>query len=158
MKWYKKFNPSVMVHLSNGRGIKFDTLDNILGFYATDNPGIISEFETCMREQRGGVMEISQEDFDEQYGSKKKLSPNFRPKPLNREEIAASMPLDTQLAPTPQRQAGAARVDVAVSGSDIKRVPEPEAPAAAPATEQPAAPPPPPRTGKVADLKKSKTT
>jgi hypothetical protein len=78
-KWYKKELPDQAVYIS-GRPYKFD-------FMATSDPWLINEFDSAIRHQSGGIVEITQAQYDESI-KKKQQSPS----PFNspwRQEIRA---------------------------------------------------------------------
>jgi hypothetical protein len=161
MKFYRKLNPRTKFYLaSTGRHVQFDTLDNQVGYYATDNADVIREIEVAQREQRGGITEITHEEYERDYAQKKRQSPEFRPKQLNREEITpgqnTSDTLTTSLPKSGQEADAGRAVRVALSGSDIEAgrkivAPAPVIPAAPVVEDRPA--PPPVRTKKTSEIK-----
>jgi hypothetical protein len=73
MKYFRKSVPKTPVWISNGSKIVFDSNDRKAGFYATDNAFVIGELEKAEREGRGGVVSITDEQYDAEYIKKKEL-------------------------------------------------------------------------------------
>lgn len=88
LKFYKKEAPANKPILTNGIGVQFTTLDNVIGYFATDNAYTQQEFERFMRHQEYGITEITADEFTRDYVEKKNL-PRNSGKPW-REEITAS--------------------------------------------------------------------
>lgn len=125
-RYFRKFNPKTVIYLNNGSHVQFDTLDNLMGYYATQNEYIQQQFDECVRGQRGGIIEITAEEFERDYAQKKRNSPDFRPPPLKREELAAPTVSPDTISTT--RNKGAAQpaqapshTPYAMEGSDIRR-------------------------------------
>lgn len=87
IKFYRKQPAPGSVTLANGQSIPFTTLDHRTGYFATDSQYVQTEFERLMKENRGGITEVSAEDFTREYIEKKSQSPLIR-SPW-REEIGA---------------------------------------------------------------------
>ncbi len=164
MKFYRKLNPRTLFYLQNGRHVQFDTLDNRVGYYATDNADVQREIAIAQREQRGGITEIQEEEYERDYAQKKRQSPNYQPKPLNREELTPGQnTLDTRMTNPPRgdQKAGAAlAVPVALSGDDIETLRKRGVPTVvnrpSPAPREEEKPEPPPvRTKKTSEINKS---
>lgn len=68
---FKKRSPLNPVNLSTGRGIRFQDVGGDMGFYTTEDPAIIAEFQAAMAAGRGGVQLSSPEEFAE--AEKKKI-------------------------------------------------------------------------------------
>lgn len=64
MAVYRKRYPKNSVSLSSGKSIKFEDFGEF-GFFITEDPKIISEFDKAMAEHRGGVQLSSKEEYDE---------------------------------------------------------------------------------------------
>lgn len=89
MKFYRKLSPSTKVVLGNGAVAEFKTLDNVVGFFATDDVFIHGEFLRFHQEQRYGIDEITYSEFHAEYLVKKN---NFQPGQRNwREEIKSGL-------------------------------------------------------------------
>ena len=118
-KYYRKLSPDTKPVLSNGASVKFTTLDNVVGYFATDNEYLHSEFERFNQEQKYGVVEIPQAEYEADYVQKKSGSEPLR-KPW-REEIGPGASALQQVSQIKQSVSAA----VAVSGTDVpqKRAP-----------------------------------
>jgi len=79
VKFYKKLSPETEVVVLGKFKLKFDTLDHVVGYYATDKPEVWAEFEKFMREQRYCISEISESEFHENFVKKKATSSPLRP-------------------------------------------------------------------------------
>ena len=100
-RYFKKHNPNVKLFLKcTGGVLHFQQVDKF-GYLKSDdpqigdNPSILDELDTGMRNQVGGVIEISAAQYDAAI-KKKALSQSFPgSSPSWREEISAARPLDT---------------------------------------------------------------
>jgi hypothetical protein len=88
-KFFKKFYPAVPIRLGNNVNIQFSE-SGILGYFSTTDDYVQSEFARLMREQRGGITEITAEEFQTEYTEKKTQSPTSAPH--WREELSKSTP------------------------------------------------------------------
>lgn len=71
MTYYKKRSPNNPVGLSTGRGVRFEDFGNDTGYFKTEDSLIITEFKACMAAGRGGIQEVTQDEYDDAV--KKKL-------------------------------------------------------------------------------------
>ena len=71
LKFYKKFSPKTDVILDNGTRIQFSTLDGVLGYFATDSELVQQQFDLFQKQQRYGITEIANEEFQTEYLEKK---------------------------------------------------------------------------------------
>ena len=78
IKFYKKRSPGTKVALSNGEGIAFTTLDNVIGYFATTAETVQQEFERFMVEGRYDITEIDAAEFTRDYVEKKKAGQTSR--------------------------------------------------------------------------------
>ena len=85
VKFFKKHDPRRTLYLSGGDVVKFEAVIQQYGVLATDDPRVISEFAAMMRAHRGGVEEITQEDYDD---LREKKNPKQLSRPSWREEIS----------------------------------------------------------------------
>lgn len=99
MKYFKKSVPDTPVYIPNGGRINFTKVDNLTGCFATDNSNLISILDDCVKNGRGGVVEIDAQEYEQ---LKKKDSSNLS-KSKWREEIGQSMVQDT-IIPRPPSQ------------------------------------------------------
>ncbi len=74
---FKKTYPNNPVHLSTGKGVRFEDFGNNTGFYVTDDPAIISEFADCMKAGRGGIRLSTMAEYEAAV-KKKQNSPALR--------------------------------------------------------------------------------
>lgn len=121
-KFYKKIAPNTKPVLSNGATVEFRTLNNLVGYFSTENDFIQAEFAQFMGSARYGITEISAQEYETDYRSKKNNLPqSLNLKPDWREEVgpgALGLSQIRQASPSPSEVAA-----VAVSGTDIKRNP-----------------------------------
>ncbi len=100
---YKKRYPANAVSLSTGKSIKFEDIGG-LGFYRTDDPAIIADFEAAMKASRGGIEVSTQAEYDAAVKKKpNSLKSNARWNELQTSGIVVSLPVVHQS----QSQAGA---------------------------------------------------
>lgn len=71
---YKKKYPANPINLSNGKPILFEDMGDSFGFLVTTDPQIITEFNLCISQQRGGLTASTQAEYDEAL-KKKPSSP-----------------------------------------------------------------------------------
>jgi hypothetical protein len=122
IRYFKKLSPSTAVvidTLGNPIRIEFSTLDQLAGFYATDQDQISQCFEKFMREQRYGITEISADEFHRDYVQKK--TPQNQPSPKWREEMSGSSVRPTGYDPVTKMGSVRVAAVVGVNGTDIKR-------------------------------------
>ncbi len=70
MTVYRKNRPQNLVTLSTGKSIRFEDV-NGTGFLRTEDARIITEMELAMKEQRGGIYNSTQEEYDAALNKKK---------------------------------------------------------------------------------------
>lgn len=116
MKFYKKMQPTTDVVLANNTGVKFTTLDHLLGWFATDSEYVQNEFARLMAENRYGMSEVTWEEFEREYVKKKK-SGTLRPP--SREEFSGMRRQGSNLVET----LGVAAVERAVAVNTTKEAP-----------------------------------
>jgi hypothetical protein len=63
--FYKKASPKVGVYLSNGGSIRFDQITPAVGVYKTDEVSVQREFAQAMNEGRGGISELSEQEYQD---------------------------------------------------------------------------------------------
>lgn len=124
-RFFKKGEPSNIPILGNGARVIFATLDTIVGYYATDNPYVQSEFDRMAAERRGGITEITEAEFHTNYVQKKTTAKTVQP-PW-REELSKS-----QVNRSLLHQLGPEHVAAAVAVNEEKlpamvAIPTPEA-------------------------------
>lgn len=130
-RFFKKHEPTNSPVLSNGAKVQFTSLDTIVGYFGTDNAYIQSEFDRMTAERRGGLTEISQDEFHRDYVQKKSSSKVVQP-PW-REELGKS-----QVNRSLLHQLGPDRVAAAADVNEAKvSVAQPSATVALPVSEKP---------------------
>jgi hypothetical protein len=79
-RYFKKLTPGTAAHINiNGTAlaITFDTLDHVLGYYHNPDEAVTNELLRLIREQRGGITEISEEEYVRDYAEKKTTKPRL---------------------------------------------------------------------------------
>jgi hypothetical protein len=97
MKFFKKEGPRTPIVRKTGDSVKFETIDGNWGYYSTDDPALIEEFNLCIKQHRGALTEITEQQFEDEFSKKKPSS-----KPLGqpwREEFGGGPMGDTASAP-----------------------------------------------------------
>lgn len=85
MRWFTKINPRQLLWLAGGVSVQFEAVTRDLGVLATENASVIAEFETAIRQNRGGLSAITEAEFNE---LKKKANPSEISKRRWREEMS----------------------------------------------------------------------
>lgn len=88
MSWrcFRKMVPNNPVRLPNGASLKFDTVDNVVGYAATRDTNLQAFLEQLVRSGQYGLTEIPEAEYHEFLEKKRAgLRPN-----LNREEFSAA--------------------------------------------------------------------
>lgn len=124
--YFSKSVPKTPIYVPSGDPLNFATLDGKTGYYQTDDETAITYLRKMQKEGRGGLTEISKEDYEENYGKKKEGSKPYvyRCEP---ESIQAGIAPDTMLM----------RVIAPTETATAEKAPEP-----------PSLPAPKPRIGK----------
>lgn len=109
MRYYKRpFVNTNQPRLDNGTQLDFKSVDGVNGWFATDAEEIQAEFARWAREKRGGVVEVSAEEFSVEYVQKKTQGVVALPKPW-REQIGSGLRIEGhRLAPAVQPDASVA--------------------------------------------------
>ncbi len=76
--FFQKEIPQTPVHLSNGMPVKFEDVDGRVGAYKTTNDFVIGELRMAIAAQRGGVSEITEDEFTELLKKKQPSQPKWR--------------------------------------------------------------------------------
>lgn len=84
------------VRLPNGTITEFDSLDGLQGWFAVDNPQVEAGLIQMISEQRGGLTEVSPEEFHAEYVEKKKQGQTLRR--VWREEMGKQVTGNTPLS------------------------------------------------------------
>jgi len=84
MNFFTKENPRVKVYLQDGSYAPFDQVSDNQAILQTENPFLIQQLRLCIQGQRGGVAEITRDEFIALEEVKK----NFVPRRLWREELS----------------------------------------------------------------------
>lgn len=88
LAYFKKEVPSTPIHLANGRKVIFDSLDGLVGYTMSADPGIISQLDNCIRSGIGGVSRVSKEAYESFAKKKPNLGLNLQR--TWREELGAN--------------------------------------------------------------------
>ena len=102
IRFYKKRSPGTKVALSNGEGIPFTTLDNVIGYFATTAETVQQEFERFMVEGRYDITEIDPAEFTRDYVEKKKGGSDLKTALAGRANAVTS----DAIRINPQRESG----------------------------------------------------
>ena len=116
MNYFRKSVPATPVWISNGSKVVFSTNDKKTGYYATDNPFIIGQLELAQRENRGGVVSISAEQYDAEFIKKKGLP--IPPRPVT--ELRAGPPPNTITSKSPDAPPAAPSVKMVTMEPEVK--------------------------------------
>ena len=103
MRYFKKDVPLNPIILFSGDPLKFPTIDNRTGFFATEDRQTLDDLDQCISNHRYGITEIQQAEYDEWNKKKAALPESFRPSTWNRDEIAMPRAPDTLGARQPAR-------------------------------------------------------
>lgn len=76
-RYYRKEIPTQPLYLPTGSKISFDAISDGYGYYATANGYEIAQLMICIREKKGGVVEISEAEYQD-YLKKKSETPQFQ--------------------------------------------------------------------------------
>ena len=63
MRFFKKAGPSTPIWMAGGEPLVFATLDGRTGYLATDDAAVIAHLEKCIKERRGGLAQIQEDEF-----------------------------------------------------------------------------------------------
>jgi len=77
-RYFRKELPETPLYLPTGAPIRFDEVSDGYGYYATSNGYEAAQLIKCASEHRGGVEEITEQQYSE-YLKKKSETPLFRP-------------------------------------------------------------------------------
>jgi len=123
-RYFKKYSPGTPAFIApNGshQAITFDTFDHVLGYYGTEDEAVQNEFLRLIREQRGGITEISKEEYDAEY-AQKKMNGEERTLDPWREELSKSAGLGLVNREVVARAGGASLDALGVKGkTDVRR-------------------------------------
>lgn len=65
VRYFKKYDPRVILRTGRNGVVPFIDIGGQWGLLATSDGYLIKELEKCQKEQRGGVMEVTQKEFEE---------------------------------------------------------------------------------------------
>jgi hypothetical protein len=83
VRYFKKYDPRVMLRTGRGSTVPFVDIGGQWGLIATSDNYLIGELTKCINEQRGGVQEVTQAEFEEL-----KKKENRNPWPVWRETLS----------------------------------------------------------------------
>lgn len=121
MRYFKKHMGShkekEIMRLPNGTVVAFDSLDGLSGWYAVhENPAIEAGLVQMINEQRGGITEVSAEEFSAGFIEKKKQG--HRLGRIWREEVGKHV-----TGNTPLNLLGVEAVQAVAAMEEVKSVP-----------------------------------
>lgn len=99
MKYFKKISPQVRLQLSNGHNLQFENVDGEWGILAVGNPGILAELAVCIKQETGGVIEITEAEYNEMAEKKTTYRPRWRDemsKSGSASQLPTALPRDLQ--------------------------------------------------------------
>jgi hypothetical protein len=77
--YFKKYDPRIQLRTGMGSTVPFEDIGGQWGLLETKDNYLIAELRKCQREQRGGVMEITAQEFDDLKKKENQTSfPNWR--------------------------------------------------------------------------------
>lgn len=122
---FKKSAPNNPVSLSTGKAMRFEDFGNNTGYLVTDDPVIISEFNRCISEGRGGLSVVSMEEYQAAV-KKKQTSPVSRASSFREVQTAGLVTI--VLPPTAPAAAAPAEVPVELLDKPVvpAKAPEPK--------------------------------
>ncbi len=132
-KFYKKFTPSLGVNIGGSSVIKFNTLDGIIGYFATAEESIQNAFKAHIEAGRFGMSEIAWPEFNDEYVKKKAVAPPLR-KPWRDELSNQTVRHGSTISPEVQRSVAVVR-EPGYRISDPE--PEPAKPSSSPSEPAP---------------------
>lgn len=135
MRYFAKSVPKTPLWLSDNRRLVFETIDREMGYFATEDPFMVSEMDKFIRESRGGVREITATDY-ETFLKKKGIS---KPLPPPSEQPESFSP-GQRVPDTHQRSAAPVAIDAVAVPMEVGQLPERTAEPQTPADAKPAAP------------------
>lgn len=101
-RFFKKYSPKTNLILSNGSLAKFSPVDQNFGVMETEDQWLQGEFDKAIREQRGGVSEIKEEEYRDLLEKKnQRSSPHWREEFGNRPTPVQARTLKPQEEPAP---------------------------------------------------------
>lgn len=123
VRFFKKSVPDTPIRLASGRSVKFSTLDNVTGYFATENEQVQNELVGFITQMRYGLSEIGYEEYQQQFVELKKNSPAGILRKPWREEVAPNrIVMDTSSSNrTPAKPSPSVNVAVGGEPSDIRR-------------------------------------
>ena len=75
-RYFKKELPGTPIFLPVGKAIRFEVGWDQMGYYATNNGYEVAELLKCAEQQKGGISEITQEQFEEAQKKTREQGPN----------------------------------------------------------------------------------
>lgn len=113
-KFYSKLEPKQKFYLSTGEWLKFDVIDHSVGVAVIADERIQADIAKATRENRGGITEITSEEYLSLVSKKKEtLTPRWR------EEFGRDKMANQTATPLPQSDAVAGLV---AAGNKAERV------------------------------------
>lgn len=96
MKFYLKENPENAIHSRTlGRPVEFEYVTRSLAVFKTDDTGLIGEFQSAINNNRYGIREITEAEYDAYLKKKPNMPASWFRSPQGREEIGGHQAMDT---------------------------------------------------------------
>ena len=73
-RFFKKRGPGTPIYLKNGKKISFNNIIGDFGYIRTNDLNLLKIFDNCIATSSGGISEITQSEYEEEFISKKHLS------------------------------------------------------------------------------------
>lgn len=79
MRLFKKTQPKLKITLRDGARLEFENIDNVVGIFGTEDPGLLEQIDLMMRQGRGGMEEIGYPEYAQLKEKKKNGSASSQP-------------------------------------------------------------------------------
>lgn len=73
-RFFKKRGPGTPIYLKDGKKISFNNIIGEFGYTRTNDPRLFKIFDNCISNRSGGISEITQTQYEQEFLSKKHLS------------------------------------------------------------------------------------
>lgn len=79
MRLFKKTQPKLKITLQNGARLEFENIDNVVGIFGTEDPGLLAQIDLMISQGRGGIDEIGYPEWQALKEKKKNGSASSAP-------------------------------------------------------------------------------